>query len=109
MIKTPFFKAKPVVSHCLHYRLTTLFQKGGVLYLQHGMFFKEYSSEAFSKTVEKYLSSEFVQLPTGQIENITTAKAEAGQYKRILISQERMQEQLNEFCQFFLTEKKSGK
>ncbi len=40
------------------------------------MFFEEYSSEAFSKTVEKYLNSEFVQLPTGQIENITTAKAE---------------------------------
>ena len=31
------------------------------------------------------------------------------QYKRILIPQERMQEQLNEFCQFFLTEKKGGK
>ncbi len=31
------------------------------------------------------------------------------QYKRILIPQERMQEQLNEFCQFFLTEKKAGK
>lgn len=28
------------------------------------------------------------------------------EYKRILIPQERMQEQLNEFCQFFLTEKK---
>ena len=40
------------------------------------MFFEEYSSEAFSKTVEKYLNSEFVQLPTGQIENITAAKAE---------------------------------
>ncbi len=31
------------------------------------------------------------------------------QYKRILIPQERMQEQLNEFCQFFLTEKKDRK
>jgi len=31
------------------------------------------------------------------------------QYKRILISQERMQEQLNEFCQFFLTEKNGDK
>lgn len=31
------------------------------------------------------------------------------QYKRILIPQERMQEQLNDFCQFFLTEKKGGK
>ncbi len=31
------------------------------------------------------------------------------QYKRILIPQERMQEQLNEFCRFFLMEKKSGK
>ncbi len=31
------------------------------------------------------------------------------QYKRILIPQERMQEQLNEFCQFFFTEKKGGK
>ena len=41
------------------------------------MFFEEYSSEAFSKTVEKYLNSEFVQLPTGQIENITAAKAES--------------------------------
>ncbi len=29
--------------------------------------------------------------------------------KRILIPQERMQEQLNEFCQFFLTEKKESK
>lgn len=28
------------------------------------------------------------------------------EYKRILIPQERMQEQLNKFCQFFLTEKK---
>ena len=28
------------------------------------------------------------------------------EYKRILIPQERMQEQLNEFCQLFLTEKK---
>ncbi len=31
------------------------------------------------------------------------------QYKRILIPQERMQEQLNEFCQFFLTEKNGRK
>lgn len=31
------------------------------------------------------------------------------EYKRILIPQERMQEQLNEFCQFFLSEKKSNK
>ena len=31
------------------------------------------------------------------------------EYKRILIPQERMQEQLNEFCQFFLVDKKKGK
>ena len=40
------------------------------------MFFEEYSSAIFSKTVEKYLNSEFVQLPAGQIEDTTTAKAE---------------------------------
>ena len=33
------------------------------------LFVEEYSSEAFSKIVEKYLNSEFVQLPAGQIEN----------------------------------------
>lgn len=32
------------------------------------MFYEEYSSEAFSLTVEKYLSSEFVQMSSGQIE-----------------------------------------
>ncbi len=40
------------------------------------MFFEEYSSEAFSKTVEKYLNSEFVQLPIAQIDNQASAKTE---------------------------------
>ncbi len=30
------------------------------------MFFEEYSSAAFSKTIEKYLNSEFVQMPSAQ-------------------------------------------
>ncbi len=40
------------------------------------MFFEEYSSEAFSKTVEKYLNSEFVQLSSAQIESQASAKTE---------------------------------
>lgn len=35
------------------------------------MFFEEYSSETFSKAVEKYLNSEFVQLPSGQLNEYT--------------------------------------
>ncbi len=38
------------------------------------MFFEECSSEAFSKTVEKYLNSEFVQLSSAQIESQASAK-----------------------------------
>ena len=40
------------------------------------LFFEEYSSEAFSKIVEKSLNSEFVQLPAGQLENISSVKTE---------------------------------
>lgn len=40
------------------------------------MFFEEYSSEAFAKTVEKYLNSEFVQLSSAQIESQASAKTE---------------------------------
>lgn len=35
------------------------------------MFFEEYSSEAFSKTVANYLNSELVQLPSGQLNEYT--------------------------------------
>ncbi len=41
------------------------------------MFFEEYSSEAFSKTVANYLNSEFVQPRTAQLENISSVKTEA--------------------------------
>jgi predicted nuclease of restriction endonuclease-like (RecB) superfamily len=40
------------------------------------MFFEEYSSEAFTTTVEKFLNLEFVQPLTTQIEQNTTAKKE---------------------------------
>ena len=40
------------------------------------MFFEEYSSESFSATVTCYLNSEFVQLPAGQLENISSVKTE---------------------------------
>ena len=38
------------------------------------MFFEEYSSETFTTTVEKFLNSEFVQMPSAQIGNEVTAK-----------------------------------
>ena len=64
-------------------------------------------------SVEKYLNSEFVQALTAQIETTsitssTGAKSRSmsptmiAEYKRILIPQERMQQQLNEFCNLFL-------
>ncbi len=40
------------------------------------MFFEEYSSEAFTTTVEKFLNSEFVQPLTTQIEQDSTTKKE---------------------------------
>ena len=40
------------------------------------MFFEEYSSEAFTTTVEKFLNLDFVQPLTTQIEQNTTAKKE---------------------------------
>ena len=40
------------------------------------MFFEEYSSEAFSNTVEKYLNSELVQPVAAQIGNTSSVKTE---------------------------------
>ncbi len=42
------------------------------------MFYEEYSSEAFAMTVGKFLNSEFVQLPTAQIEAEPSVKKEDG-------------------------------
>ena len=92
------------------------------------MFYDEYSSETFASTVAKYLNPEFVQMPSAQIgetkylpqnEDVVIVQPKTAQivqmamsrsmsptmiaeYKRILIPQERMQQQLNEFCNLFL-------
>ena len=80
------------------------------------MFYEEYSSETFASTVEKYLNSEFVQALTAQIETTsitssTGAKSRSmsptmiAEYKRILTPQERLLQQLDEYCNLFLTKK----
>lgn len=67
-------------------------------------------------SVEKYLNSEFVQALTAQIETTsitssTGAKSRSmsptmiAEYKRILTPQERLLQQLDEYCNLFLTKK----
>ena len=41
------------------------------------LFYEEYSSEAFARTIERYLNSEFVQPTSGQIETSITPSTEA--------------------------------
>ena len=67
-------------------------------------------------SVEKYLNSEFVQALTAQIETTSITSSTGAKsrsmsptmiagYKRILIPQERLQQQLDEYCNLFLTKK----
>lgn len=77
------------------------------------MFYDEYSTETFTTIVNKYLDAEFVQPMAAQIEvkqyamSRSMSSTMVAEYKRILIPQEKMQQQLREFCQFFSKEDKS--
>ena len=67
-------------------------------------------------SVEKYLNSEFVQALTAQIETTSITSSTGARSrsmsptmiaedKRILTPQERLQQQLDEYCKLFLTKK----